>query len=40
VILQLKLLILYEVGDAFDHDHLVGDVLEQNFLLLEGDDFL
>ena len=40
VILQLQLLILDEVGDALDHDHLVGDVLEQDLLLLEGDDFL
>jgi hypothetical protein len=40
VILQLQLLILDEVGDALDHDHVVGDVLEQDLLLLEGDDFL
>jgi hypothetical protein len=40
VILQLQLLILDEVGDALDHDHLVGDVLEQNLLLFKGDDFL
>ena len=40
VILQLQLLILDEMRDAFDHDHLVGDVLEQYLLLLEGDDFL
>jgi hypothetical protein len=40
VILQLQLLVLYEMGDALDHDHLVGDVLEQDLLLLEGDDFL
>ena len=40
VILQLQLLILDEVGDALDHDHLVGDVLVQDLLLLKGDDFL
>ena len=40
VILQLQLLILDKVGDALDHYHLVGDVLEQDLLLLEGDDFL
>ena len=40
VILQLQLLILDEVGDALDHDHIVGDVLEQNLLLFKGDDFL
>ena len=40
VILQLQLLVLDEVGDALDHDHLVGDVLEQNLLLFKGDDFL
>ena len=40
VILQLQLLILDEMGDALDHDHVVGDVLEQNLLLFKGDDFL
>ena len=40
VILQLQLLVLDEMSDALDHDHLVGDVLEQYLLLLEGDDFL
>ena len=40
VILQLQLLILDEMGDALDHDHIVGDVLEQNLLLFKGDDFL
>jgi hypothetical protein len=40
VILQLQLLVLNEMRDALDHDHLVGDVLEQDFLLLKGDDFL
>ena len=40
VILQLQLLILDEMGDALDHDHVVGDVLEQDLLLFKGDDFL
>lgn len=40
VVQQLKLLVLDEMRDALDHDHLVGDVLEQDFLLFKGDDFL
>ena len=40
VILQFQLLVLDEMGDALDHDHLVGDVLVQDLLLLKGDDFL
>ena len=40
VILQLQLLVLDEMGDALDHDHVVGDVLEQDLLLFKGDDFL
>ena len=40
VILQLQLLVLYEMSDALDHYHLVGDVLEQDSLLLKRDDFL
>ena len=40
VVLQLQLLVLDEMGDALDHNHLVGDVLEQDFLLFKGDDFL
>ena len=40
VILQLQLLVFDEVGDALDHDHVVGDVLEQDLLLFKGDDFL
>jgi hypothetical protein len=40
VVLQLQLLVLDEMRDALDHNHLVGDVLEQDFLLFKGDDFL
>jgi hypothetical protein len=40
VILQLQLLVFDEVRDALDHDHIVGDVLEQDLLLFKGDDFL
>ena len=40
VILQLQLLVLYKMSDALDHYHLVGDVLEQDLLLLKRDDFL
>ena len=40
VVLQLQLLVLDEMRDALDHDHLVGNVLEQYFLLLKGDNLL
>ena len=40
VILQFQLLVLDKMGDALNHDHLVGDVLVQDLLLLKGDDFL
>ena len=36
VILQFQLLVLDEMRDALDHDHLVRAVLEQDLLGFEG----
>ena len=40
VILEFELFILDEVGDALGEDHGVRFTLEEDWLLLEGDDLL
>ena len=40
MILQLQLVVLDKMRDALDHDHLVGDILVQDFLLLKSYDLL